>query len=227
MEIKLEKGKDLGPRLGATMNELLSTNLTSEHRETLKLEAMYQILVQSGSSLNDQIPRKLLITGTASYLSPRTERMANLPLGTRGIVVETPTDVTTLQELSNHILARKNETIQRGRLVKRKFRSPFDSIGNLQLGGRRRRTCRGGYDDVDREIKRMMAHAHIPGAVPEPPIPGGVGDLGATWDKFGKALHAGLKSIRKAMTRKRDTKSSTLGKTAGRGGNRRRTRRRS
>ena len=228
MEIKLTRGEDLGLRLGAMVNELLSTSFAGERRETLKLETMYQILVQKGIAPNDRIPQKLQITGTASYLSPRTGRMANMSLGNGGIIIETPINVTTLQDLRNYIESRKNEQAQRDKLVKRKVRSPFDSIGNLQLGGRRRRTRRGGHDDIDRELKRMMAHTpHIPGAIPEPPIPGGVGDLSQTWDRFGRALHLGLKSIGKAFTRKRTTKNGTSGKTPGRGGRRRRTRRRS
>ena len=227
MDIELDRDKELPQKVGKPINQLVYTSLSEEERHRAENKVLYGILSKESS---DRVPEFLRITGVASYFDKLRDRQMYVPLGSKGIRIERPPGVVTLGELANRITAEDRENNQRAtelpELGTHKGTTPFTAIKNSQLGGRRRRTRRGGHDTVEQEIKRMMAQTpHIPGAIPEPPIPGGVGDLGATWDKFGKALHAGLKSIRNALTRKRDAKSSTLGRTAGRGGRRRRTRR--
>lgn len=227
MNIVLTPDKELPPNVGKLIDQLVHNNeLIDKDRDRMKDNVLYGIL--SKESI-DKVPEFLHITGTASYLNKVRNRQMNVVLGSKGIRIERPKGVWTLDDLArlSTTPAEREKEQREAKLVKRKVPSSFDSIENSQLGGGRRRTRRGGHDHISRELEKLTAHGQYHGVVPPPPMPDGGGDLVEIWDKFGKALHAGLKSMRNALTRKRNAKSSTLGRTAGRGGRRRRTRRRS
>ena len=218
----LTPDKELPPNVGKLIDQLVHNNeLIDKDRDRMKDNVLYGIL--SKESI-DKVPEFLHITGTTSYLNKVTNRNMNVVIRSKGIRIKRPEGVWTLDDLARLI---KEKEQRKAKLVERKVPSPFESIENSQLGGGRRRTRRGGHDHISRELEKLMAHGQYHGVVPPPPMPDGGGDLVEIWERFGKALHAGLKSMRNALTRKRNAKSSTPGRTVGRDGRRRRTRRRS
>lgn len=228
MDIELTPDKELPPNVGKLINQLELADLSKEERDRVESEILYGFLLKESTG---EVPPSLRITGAFSYFNETKDRWTSVNLGSKGIRIERPPGVVTLGDLVRQITTPvEREKEQRAdklpKLRMHKEITPFDSVGNLQLGGGRRRTRHGNHDHISQELERLMAHGRHHGVIPPPPMPDGAGDLIGIWNKFGKALHLGAKSIRKALTRKQDMMSSTLGKTAGRGGRRKRTRRR-
>jgi hypothetical protein len=230
MDIVLTPDKELPQKVGKLIDQLVhDDDLGEKERDRMENKILYGILSKEST---DRVPLFPRITGTASYLDKLRNRQMNVPLGSKGIRIERPEGVWTHDDLSSHIAAEDREHDQRRTTIphpgKHKKTTPFTArTFDHMLGGGRRRTRRGSHDHISQELERLMAHGRHNRVIPPPPMPDGVGDLIEIWNKFGKALHLGAKSIRKALTRKHDMMSNTLGKTAGRGGRRKRTRRRS